>query len=596
MADLSLVTTNFFPTASETFTDNLSGSISAGAGTVPVNSAVEYANGAVVVLTVEPGTANEATFIGVKDTTNQFINCIWTEGNTGVGHANGVTIIDYDSATHFDALSKGVQQTHNQNGTLKSQPVRDALGLVASAANGWEVFPYTISVASGYNNGHRNFSATVANQDVRSFISKDMKFKAVRGTTAPTQCVDLESTSSQYANRVSASVTGTLSTMTDDITTEAWVKPESFTTVNPIIGRFDGTEANGWGMKLDAAGRPYIIGLNAGASNYRQYIAYQGVDIGIWTHLASSMDMSGNSGVIYFNGVSVTVQTNLSGTNPTAFVNTGNLAIGTNGTAVTQFFDGKISDVRVWNAVRTGLQIRDNMHQQLVGSETNLVGYWKLNGNFTDSNASVNTLTGSGGAVATNVDNPMADPFMLVMDVTFSSPNSTIVFQCPSGYEIPNMSLTSPYYSSQGKPYGWISDKQKWQVGVFSYSDISTGCAVASTIYPTNLNLTLPLGAWEGSFESCNETQFSVAAQMAYRVGVGLATNSLITTFNNASTGISSNATWHAQKMTGKDLVNNAAATTYYYNVMAEVVSGTTTMIQHGPRERTELVFIPQGL
>lgn len=120
MADLSSLSDNFFTVASETFTDNLSSSILAGATTVPVNSAVEYTEGDCVALTVNPGTNDEATFIGKKDSGNQFIECVWTEGNTGVGHDAGATIIDYDSASHHNAQTKGIKVEHNDDGTHNS--------------------------------------------------------------------------------------------------------------------------------------------------------------------------------------------------------------------------------------------------------------------------------------------------------------------------------------------------------------------------------------------------------------------------------------------------------------------------------------------
>ena len=117
MANLTGLTTNFFPTASETYANNLSSSISALAATVPVNSANEYTDGDVATITVDAGTSAEATFTGVKASTPaRFINCIWTEGNLGVGHASGATVIDYDSATHMSQVSKGILQQHKQSG------------------------------------------------------------------------------------------------------------------------------------------------------------------------------------------------------------------------------------------------------------------------------------------------------------------------------------------------------------------------------------------------------------------------------------------------------------------------------------------------
>lgn len=38
-----------------------------------------------------------------------------------------------------------------------------------------------------------------------------------------------------------------------------------------------------------------------------------------------------------------------------------------------------ISDVRVWNYARTAQQIKDSMNTELTGSESGLIGYWKLN-------------------------------------------------------------------------------------------------------------------------------------------------------------------------------------------------------------------------
>ena len=148
MADLSSVTDNYLPTASETFTDNLSSSIAALATTVPVNSAVEYADGDTVVLTVDPGTANEATFVGKKDTgMNQFIECIWTEGNTAVGHDAGATIIDYDSATHFNLLSTALQGIMGQDGVLLDDLITNDMLKTGAGEPGGAWTSYTSGVS-----------------------------------------------------------------------------------------------------------------------------------------------------------------------------------------------------------------------------------------------------------------------------------------------------------------------------------------------------------------------------------------------------------------------------------------------------------------
>ncbi|WP_424101635.1 LamG-like jellyroll fold domain-containing protein [Moorena producens] len=43
------------------------------------------------------------------------------------------------------------------------------------------------------------------------------------------------------------------------------------------------------------------------------------------------------------------------------------------------FFQGQIAEVRIWNKARTAEEIQADMHQRLTGQESGLVGYWQLN-------------------------------------------------------------------------------------------------------------------------------------------------------------------------------------------------------------------------
>ncbi len=42
------------------------------------------------------------------------------------------------------------------------------------------------------------------------------------------------------------------------------------------------------------------------------------------------------------------------------------------------YYDGQIAELSIWNVARTEVQIKATMYQQLVGNETGLTGYWKL--------------------------------------------------------------------------------------------------------------------------------------------------------------------------------------------------------------------------
>ncbi len=138
MSDVSTATKHF-PVANENYASNLSATILSNAAVVPAVSTSAYAEGDVVVLTVDPSTPQEATFTGTKSG-NTYVDCKWTEGNLGVGHSNGAPIIDYDSATHYNLLSKAMRKEHNQDGSHKNivSPTGSIVGFGANTApEGW---------------------------------------------------------------------------------------------------------------------------------------------------------------------------------------------------------------------------------------------------------------------------------------------------------------------------------------------------------------------------------------------------------------------------------------------------------------------------
>lgn len=570
MADITNVTDNYFTVVSETFSDNLSASIGAGAATVPVNNATEYTDGDQVTLVVEPGTANEAVFTGEKSG-NSFINCDWTEGNVGVGHAAGATVVDYITATQHNMMTKGIKQFANDDGTLKTQPVRNALGLTDPSAAGWEVAPYTFAVSSGYNKGQREHEVQVLGQDLTDEYSPGMKFKFTRGTAAPTQCADLESTSSQYASRASGSLTGI--TFTDDFTIEAWIKLESYATAGAsrIISRYNVT---GWLFSIDATGRLYSETYGGGGN--RVSTSYQSIPLNKWVHVAATVDMSAGSVLMYMDGILVPNTTTGAGT---SFAQAGNLTLGIQSDTLTLPFDGKIADVRIWNTVRNITQIRDNMNQQLVGTETNLVGYWKLNGNFNDSTTNANNLTGSGGAVATNVDNPMKNvEYALLHKIVYSGGNSTLTLFTGNDHTIPNMTLTAPHYSTQKSPYGFPGQTSKWEISilfraVLSHTNPAAGATVQNVLSGA-IGLVLPVGEWtSGGHISLYHTRGAAGYSSAY-VGWSEANAVVTNPIGRAHGWIQSSAGTfeHAPWLTpgNGDVISLSTTKNYYFFIYGE--------------------------
>lgn len=373
----------------------------------------------------------------------------------------------------------------NSGGTPTTKYISGSdLSGALSASNDWKAIATSISAVT--NNGNKSFTLTV-DADLSSTFSPGARFKVTRETTAPTQCADLESSSSQYANKTSPTALG----LTTTATAEAWIKVESYTgSIQYIAATRSGTAA--WMIfRLEADGTIGFYGTASSATT-DSIISIQSVPLGRWVHVAASMTIN-TSGQIYINGVAVP-GTYTNGTT-TAFGNTGDLAIGRRPDSATEYLDARVEEVRIWNDIRTQTEIRDNMYQQLTGSEANLVGYWKLDGNFNDSSPSGNNLTAQNSATATTVDNAFHDTeYGIITDVT----SSTITVFTGTDYGIPNMTLNSPSYSTQRVPYGFNGDRNAWRVEALYIAAVSQSGA-ASTWY-NFAQISVPVGKWTRGF------------------------------------------------------------------------------------------------
>ena len=215
---------------------------------------------------------------------------------------------------------------------------------------------------------------------------------------ANTKSVDLELSSSQYLSITDANQTGL--DITGDISLEAWVKleqlPSTAGSVMALVVKDDvGTQRsyifnvpttdklrfNYWSVStnittLDSTAAFFVAG-----------------DVGSWVHVAIAVDVSAQTAVMYKNGSSVAVtQTTTDATSIED--NASTFYIG----GSTQFFDGLIDEVRVWSDIRTSTEISDNYEKELVGTEANLVGYWKLNNSLLDETSNDNDLTNNNSA------------------------------------------------------------------------------------------------------------------------------------------------------------------------------------------------------
>jgi hypothetical protein len=221
---------------------------------------------------------------------------------------------------------------------------------------------------------------------------------------ANTYSLDLESSLSQYAgitDNASLSITG-------DITIEVWVKlkqlPSSAGSNFLIIGKWSGgINQRSYLLRIDSSSDKirFLYSHDGTTSNYISNIsntALDGDDVGVWIHIAVTADVSADSVIMYVNGSAIALTTVQIGSVSAIFDGTSDFQIGSNGGG-SEFFNGLIDDVRIWNDIRTPTEIANNYQKELNGNETGLAGYWKLNGTYLDQTSNKNDLTPSGSPV-----------------------------------------------------------------------------------------------------------------------------------------------------------------------------------------------------
>ena len=223
--------------------------------------------------------------------------------------------------------------------------------------------------------------------------------------------LDLESTSSQYASvadTVPLSITG-------DLSLEAWINLESLPANNGEMviagkGQTDSTFADYSINVLNDAGNLYFRAVITDNGNAAFAVACSaGADpaTATWQHFAITFIAAGgaNTSRCFINGAFIEAANSGAKTidnSASAFY------VGQEGDT-SKFFDGLVDDVRVWNVARTDTQISDNYNCALAGTESNLVGYWKLDDNYNDSTSNAANLTASGAPVFSTTVNFTAD-------------------------------------------------------------------------------------------------------------------------------------------------------------------------------------------
>ena len=219
----------------------------------------------------------------------------------------------------------------------------------------------------------------------------------------------------------------------------------------------------------------------------------------LWHHIAVSYNSSNGAIAMYIDGVLVRSAThNYPGILKEFGMWNAPIVIGSDygglyGSQTDRQFRGLLSDIRIWNVVRSAAEISANYRQRLIGTETGLVGYWKLNhGNGTGwgsySTALDSTSTRAHGTLVAAMFGATPSSSWVVSDISFNSRISTMTLGANNGV-----------YNITDSSFSFI-DPSSNSLGDFTYAissgavaTISNGSATTKTVYATSgATVTIP--------------------------------------------------------------------------------------------------------
>ena len=201
----------------------------------------------------------------------------------------------------------------------------------------------------------------------------------------PRDCLDFDGTD-DYVNCADAA-----SGITGTITVEAWVKTPSDwdgTPPYPQIVSRGSSNTNGFNLYIYSAGDEsrkfsFILMRDGGSWGSDWVLSDVPIETDKWYHLAGIRDGT-NTLKLYVNGV---MSQENGGSGDIVYGSSPTTHIGIK-SASSDYFKGRVDEVRVWNTARTAAQIRDTMCKTLIGDETGLVAYYR----FDQENAADQTI------------------------------------------------------------------------------------------------------------------------------------------------------------------------------------------------------------
>ncbi len=178
------------------------------------------------------------------------------------------------------------------------------------------------------------------------------------------------------------------------LTVSAWVKLNELDANHGVISKNTST-SNGWYFNINSVNKIkfYIKGADG---DTRKLYSSSALPENEWIHLTGTYD--GQIQRIYFNGV-LDREEDHGDYEAISTIDEQPLFIGR---SVSYYTNASIDDVRLWDRGLTASEVVESMGNELVGTETDLIGYWKIDENI---GSVISDLTGNNDGIMAGLNN-----------------------------------------------------------------------------------------------------------------------------------------------------------------------------------------------
>ncbi len=178
--------------------------------------------------------------------------------------------------------------------------------------------------------------------------------------------------------------------------------------------------------------------------------------------------------------------------------------------------------------------------------------------------------------------------YFIITNVSYSSPNTTLMLYGGTDYDLANSPIIEPYFSPAKAPFGFPLDEAKWRVECLATSDSSQASPAASTWYNKGGSLVIPIGRWKVEYAAELEVTRAAAGALDIFATLSTASNSEVNKEATTKIGISSGTSMRGSISHCGYLLDLAAKGTYYLNCKTGQASMTAITFK-GSEQKTKI-------